>query len=43
MPSLDIHKFFEVAFGLNYLSQYLLYKNLRKWEIENSPYKIFRI
>lgn len=43
MPSLDIHKFFEVAFGLNYLKEYELYKNLRKWEIENNPYKIFRI
>ncbi len=43
MPSLDIHKFFEVAFGLNHLKKYVLYKNLLKWEIGNNPHKIFRI
>ena len=42
MPSMDLHKFFEVSFELYHLKEFKLYEKLRKWEENYIPFKIFR-
>ena len=37
----DIHKFIESAFEFRFFIKYNLYKNLKIWENNNIPYKIF--